>query len=166
VGRRARGARAAAAPRLITRPRGASKTTDLAGIGIATLLEQLPPASRSYAAAADRDQAALLVDAMAGFVSRTPGLPLKVDAWKATATRTGATLEVLGLGRGLILDCRGGRGLPHASMPFCAPAFGNGLVIAYRVRPHRPRARERECRHARWPTQLLPDAGRPRLSGA
>ncbi len=79
----------------ITRPRGASKTTDLAGIGIAALVEQLPPASRSYAVAADRDQAALLVDAMAGFVTRTPGLPLKVDAWKATATRSSATLEVL-----------------------------------------------------------------------
>jgi hypothetical protein len=65
----------------LTRPRGASKTTDLAGIAIAALVELLPPASRSYAAAADRDQARLLVDAMDGLVSRTPEIrgALKVD---------------------------------------------------------------------------------------
>ncbi len=92
----------------ITRPRGASKTTDLAGIGIAALVEQLPAASRSYAAAADRDQAALLVNAMAGFTDRTPGLPLRVETWKATATRSGATLEVLAA------DAAGAFGkLPH-----------------------------------------------------
>lgn len=92
----------------ITRPRGASKTTDLAGITIAALVDQLPPASRSYAAAADREQAALLVDAMAGFVERTPGLPLKVDSWKATASHSGATVEVLAA------DAAGAFGkLPH-----------------------------------------------------
>ena len=81
----------------LTRPRGASKTTDLGGIGIAALVEQLPAGSRSFAAAADRDQGGLLLDAIAGFVERTPGLDrlLKVDAWKVTARRTGATLEVL-----------------------------------------------------------------------
>src|SRR5579885_3395938 len=81
----------------ITRPRGASKTTDLAAVAIVALAEQLPPASRSYAVAADKDQAALLLDAIAGFVNRTPGLRavLRVDAWKVTHLSTGATLEVL-----------------------------------------------------------------------
>jgi hypothetical protein len=81
----------------LTRPRGGSKTTDLAGIAIAALVELLPPASRSYAAAADRDQARLLVDAMDGLVTRTPEMrgALKVDTWRVTATRTGATLDVL-----------------------------------------------------------------------
>jgi hypothetical protein len=81
----------------LTRPRGASKTTDLAAVAIAALVTQLSPRSRSYAAAADRDQAALLLDALAGFRARTEGLAgaVRVDAWRATATRTGATLEVL-----------------------------------------------------------------------
>jgi phage terminase large subunit-like protein len=94
----------------ITRPRGASKTTDLAGVGIAALVEQLPAASRSYAVAADRDQAALLVDAVAGFVERTRAIRsvLKVDAFKVTNVRTGATLEVLAA------DAAGAFGkLPH-----------------------------------------------------
>jgi phage terminase large subunit-like protein len=86
-------------PRLhfLTRPRGASKTTDLAGVATAALLTQLPPAARAYAVASDADQARLLVDALAGFVMRTPGIggALQVDRWRVTATRTGASLEVL-----------------------------------------------------------------------
>ncbi len=81
----------------LTRPRGASKTSDVGGVACAALLTQLPPAARGYAVAADADQARLLVDAMSGFVMRTPGIggALQVDRWKVTATRTGATLEVL-----------------------------------------------------------------------
>ena len=81
----------------LTRPRGGSKTTDLGAVSTVALVEQLPPRSRSYAAAADRDQAALLLDAIAGFVARTDGLAgaLRVEAWKVTSLRTGATLEVL-----------------------------------------------------------------------
>jgi hypothetical protein len=81
----------------LTRPRGASKTSDLAGIAVAALLEQLPRSSRSYGLAADRDQGALLVDAVAGFVDRTPGLAgaLKVTSWQITASRSGASFEVL-----------------------------------------------------------------------
>jgi len=89
----------ATGPRLhyLTRPRGASKTTDLAAVGIAALVGQLPDRSRSYAAAADGDQAALLVDSIGGFGARTDGLrsALRVDARKVTATGSGATLEVL-----------------------------------------------------------------------
>ena len=57
----------------LTRARGASKTTDLAGVAIAMLLT-LPDRSRLHWLAADRDQGALAIDAIGGFVSRTPML--------------------------------------------------------------------------------------------
>jgi phage terminase large subunit-like protein len=81
----------------LTRPRGGSKTTDLAGIGAAVLLEQAPPGSRSYAFAADRDQAGLLLDAVAGFASRTPELSgaLRVDAGRVANVRSGASLAIM-----------------------------------------------------------------------
>jgi phage terminase large subunit-like protein len=78
------------------RARGYSKTVDLAGIALEVLLAQAPAGSRSYAFGADRDQAALLVDALAGFVRRG-GAPLadliEVQAWKIAVRKTGATLE-------------------------------------------------------------------------
>src|SRR5438874_771269 len=43
----------------LTRPRGGSKTSDLAGVVLAAMVEQLPQASRGYGAAADRDQGRL-----------------------------------------------------------------------------------------------------------
>jgi phage terminase large subunit-like protein len=81
----------------LTRPRGGSKTTDLAGIGAAVLLEQAPPGSRSYAFAADRDQAGLLLDAVNGFASRTPEIAgaLKIEAARVANVRTGATLSIM-----------------------------------------------------------------------
>ncbi len=81
----------------LTRPRGASKTSDLGGIAVTALLTQLPRQARGYAVAADADQARLLVDAMHGFIARTPGIgsALQVDRWKVVSTRTGASLEVL-----------------------------------------------------------------------
>ncbi len=81
----------------LTRPRGASKTSDLGGVATTALLSQFPQQARGYAVAADADQARLLVDAMHGFITRTPGIggALQVDRWKVTATRTGASLEVL-----------------------------------------------------------------------
>jgi phage terminase large subunit-like protein len=80
-----------------TRPRGGSKTTDLAGTGAVVLLEQAPPGSRSYAFPADRDQAGLLLDAVAGFASRTPeiGSALRVDAGRVANMQSGATLQVM-----------------------------------------------------------------------
>lgn len=61
------------------------------------MLAQLPPGSRLYALASDRDQARLLLDAIAGFAARTPtvGSALTVGANRVTATRTGSTLDVL-----------------------------------------------------------------------
>ena len=81
----------------LTRARGSSKTTDLAGISVAALLTQLPPGSRSYALAADRDQGALLVDAVRGFLQRTPFLAgrIEVSPYKVLHLGNGATLEVL-----------------------------------------------------------------------
>lgn len=80
----------------LTRPRGGSKTTDLAGIAAAVLVEQLPPGGRAYALAADRDQARLVVDALGGLVTRTPGLAsaITVDRY-AASTPSGARLEVV-----------------------------------------------------------------------
>ena len=78
----------------LTRPRGGSKQTDLAGIGAAVLLEQALAGSRGCAFAADRDQAGLLLDAVGGFASRTPeiGSALRVDAGRVANTRSAATL--------------------------------------------------------------------------
>jgi phage terminase large subunit-like protein len=80
----------------LTRPRSGSKTSDLAGMTAAALVEQVPPGGRCYAIAADRDQARLLVDSLAGFVSRTPGLPgaISVDRYTAV-TPAGARLEII-----------------------------------------------------------------------
>jgi hypothetical protein len=81
----------------LTRPRGGSKTTDLAGVAVAALLTQLPPGSRSYAVASDRDQGRLIVDSVQGFREQTPGLAgaLSVDSFKVTSTKSRASLEVL-----------------------------------------------------------------------
>lgn len=80
-----------------TRPRGGSKTTDLAAVAVAVLVDQAPAGSRSYALAVDADQADLLVTAMAGFVRRTAGLSsvLEVRTRRVDNRHTGAALEVL-----------------------------------------------------------------------
>jgi phage terminase large subunit-like protein len=80
----------------LTRPRSGSKTSDLAGMTAAALVEQVPDGGRCYAIAADRDQARLLVDSLAGYVSRTPGLSgaVSVDRYSAV-TPKGARLEVI-----------------------------------------------------------------------
>ncbi len=81
----------------ITRPRGMSKTTDLGAVVIAMLLEQLSTADRGYGFAADRDQARILVDSIAGFVLRTPEIrgALRVDNFVVTNPRTGALFEAM-----------------------------------------------------------------------
>jgi len=58
----------------LTRPRGGSKTTDLAAIALTVMIAQAPPEARLYALAADRGQGTLLLDAVDGFVKRTPFL--------------------------------------------------------------------------------------------
>ncbi|HEX3542786.1 MAG TPA: hypothetical protein VHT75_20325 [Acidimicrobiales bacterium] len=79
----------------LTRPRGGSKTTDLGAVCVAAIVAQLPPESRVYWVAADRDQGRLGVDAMAGLVARG-GLArvLKVSGWQVTGPG-GIRVEVL-----------------------------------------------------------------------
>lgn len=80
----------------LTRPRGGSKTTDLAAVAVGILLDQAPPSSRSYAVASDSDQAGLLVDALRGLVGRSNlSGALKVETRRVVNVRTHATLEVL-----------------------------------------------------------------------
>ena len=55
-------------------PRGARKTTDLAGIQLAALYAQAPPMARLYVGASDEEQAQELIDAALGLVERTPEL--------------------------------------------------------------------------------------------
>lgn len=81
----------------LTRARGWSKTTDLAGCTVAAMLTQAPAGADLYAAASDRDQSALMRRAIEGFVARTPGLAdrLRVDRWAVTAVERGAQLTML-----------------------------------------------------------------------
>jgi hypothetical protein len=55
----------------LTRPRGGSKTTDMAGCAAAWLAEIAQPGQRGYVVASDEDQAAELVLAMRGLLTRS-----------------------------------------------------------------------------------------------
>jgi len=79
-----------------SRPRGGSKSTDIAGISMVAMLTTDPAGSRSYAIAVDKDQGRLIAEAAAGFVARTPALAsaLTVDSYKVTAN-SGSALEIL-----------------------------------------------------------------------
>jgi hypothetical protein len=81
----------------LTRPRGASKTTDLAAVAVVILAAQAPAASRSYWIAVDADQAGLGMDAIRGFVHRTPGLAAVLDlkSRQVINRSNGAALEIL-----------------------------------------------------------------------
>jgi phage terminase large subunit-like protein len=83
--------------RAITRPRGGAKTSDLGGLGVAVMLTQAPAGARLYACAAARDQARLLVDSVAGYMSRTPELAgaLEVGAYRVSVPSTDVVLEIL-----------------------------------------------------------------------
>jgi phage terminase large subunit-like protein len=81
----------------LTRSRGGAKTSDLAGVALAAMLAQLPPASKLYGLAADQGQGRLLVESIEGYASRTPELrgALEIGAFRVRATRGGSTLEIL-----------------------------------------------------------------------
>lgn len=55
------------------RPRGASKTSDNAGIVLSWMAALASPDGRAYCCAVDRSQAGLLLSAAQGFIRRTPG---------------------------------------------------------------------------------------------
>ncbi len=79
-----------------SRPRGGGKTSDAALWCIGLMAELLPPGSRLYCVAVDRDQARLVTDALAGYVARTPALAgaFDVGAYRVTH-KSGSALEVL-----------------------------------------------------------------------
>ncbi len=79
------------------RPKGGSKSTDLAGICCAWLVEQAGPTADGYAVAADRDQANRLLDKARGFIARTPGLDevLEVQANRIVNRVNGARVNAL-----------------------------------------------------------------------
>lgn len=80
----------------LTRPRGGSKSTDLAAVLLAWLATEAAPGARGYLAASDADQAALIVDAAAGLVDRTPALRSVVTVTaKRLQAANGASVEVL-----------------------------------------------------------------------
>jgi hypothetical protein len=81
----------------LTRPRGGSKSTDLAAVLLAWLATQASAGARGYLAASDVDQAALVVDAAAGLVQRSPGLRqlVRVDARRFVSLASGAVVEAL-----------------------------------------------------------------------
>lgn len=58
----------------ITRPRGGSKTTDLAGVAVSWLAGDAPPRSRGYVVASNGEQAGILIDAAGSLVANTPEL--------------------------------------------------------------------------------------------
>ena len=78
-------------------PRGARKTTDLAGILLCILLFQAPEMARIYVGASDEDQAAELIDAAEGLIARTPqyrGL-FKVSGLEIEVVASGASVRAL-----------------------------------------------------------------------
>ena len=80
------------------RPRGYSKTLDVAACTLSAMLAGLVSAEcPAYAAAADRQQAALLLDSLAAFVRNTPGLAdaVELQTWRAVVRGSGAQLDVL-----------------------------------------------------------------------
>lgn len=81
----------------IEAPRGARKTTDLAGLLLSILLVQAPAMSRSYIGASDEDQAAELLDAARGLIARTAELTglFTVAGLVITNNETGASFTAL-----------------------------------------------------------------------
>ena len=81
----------------LTRPRGGSKSTDLAGVLLAWVAVMAAPGERGYIVATDRDQGAFAVlDALTGLVRRTPALRSLVEIQSSkVVAKSGATVEVL-----------------------------------------------------------------------
>jgi hypothetical protein len=78
------------------RPRGGSKTTDAAGIALASLIDIFPSGAEAYVVAADRDQARLTINCLRGLVMRTEALRSVVNVEASRALlKSGSFLEVL-----------------------------------------------------------------------
>jgi len=81
-----------------TRPRGGSKTTDLAGVALSWLAVDAPLRARGYVVASNGEQAGILIDAAASLVARTPEIDglLTVENEKIVAPN-GAWIRILNL---------------------------------------------------------------------
>lgn len=62
----------------ITRPRGGSKSTDIAGLLLGWLLVDAAPGANAHVVAANAEQATIIIDAVAAFIMRTPELSSQV----------------------------------------------------------------------------------------
>jgi len=80
----------------LTRPRGGSKSTDTAAMAISWLVMDAPPMANGHIVAASSDQGAIIIDAAAGFMARTPELDgaLIIESKRIVAPN-GAWVEVL-----------------------------------------------------------------------
>ena len=80
----------------LERPRGHSKTTDVAAEAVVELFLG-PPGGRLYAAAVDRDQAALLHESAVGLIRRTPRLSeaIRIERWRIILPARDSMLTVL-----------------------------------------------------------------------
>ncbi len=58
---------------IVTRSRGYDKTGGSAGVVLAAMLTQLPPASECYYLAADKAQGAIAIRAIRDYATNTPG---------------------------------------------------------------------------------------------
>ena len=148
----------------LTRSRGSSKTGDLGAVAL-SMLVAAERAERLYWLASDADQGALAIDAVAGYVARTPGLGERVEiqARRINVPATGTRLDVLPA------DAPGAWGLNAvgrllrrarelARRPGRQAALGGGQLGGRQARrraPRRPHHRE----HAR---PLRPQGPRPR----
>ena len=83
----------------LTRGRGGSKTSDIAGVALSWLYADAPPRARGYVVASNSEQAAILIDAAAGFVARTPVLEdrIEVENERIINRDSGAWVRVLSL---------------------------------------------------------------------
>lgn len=84
--------------RWVGRSRGFSKSTDCGAMAVAALAAGLVPAGESgFLVAADKDQAAIVLNAARGFVTRTAGLGGLFDlgAWSIASKVSGARLVAL-----------------------------------------------------------------------
>lgn len=79
------------------RARGYSKSLDAGGVALSLMLAGLPAGAECYAAASDREQAAILRRKIGGLVSRTPevrGL-VEVGAWRVGVPARDVALDVI-----------------------------------------------------------------------
>lgn len=86
-------------PRLhwLGRPKGGSKTTDVAGLSLSWLVAQAAPLAEGFVVAADEEQARRLLHQARGLVARTPGLSsrVRVEAGRIVNVDNGARLVAL-----------------------------------------------------------------------